>query len=288
MDFTSSPGRSKPITRQHCRLEGDVLRAQASTVLTTFRQFEEALTLPGPWIAGIDLPFGQARRFVADMGWPPNWEGYVRHVETLGKARFESALRKYSDDQPPGQKLHLRRTDKRARSLSPQKLNFTPVGKMFFEGAPRLLRADVTIPHLREGDPGRIVVEAYPGVLARAVTTESYKNDNRKKQTPGQREARGRILEALTSGALSGRYGLTVVANTREFFDDPTGDCLDRPALRGPSRVGVAEPDNPPRRGSRHRSTGGLDRRSRGGVTEYPHFTVRRRPPNQRQALKIP
>ena len=227
MDFTSSPGRSKPITCQHCRLDDDVLRALASTGLTTFRQFEEALTLPGPWIAGIDLPFGQASRFIADMGWPTNWEGYVRHAESLGKARFEAALRKYSDDQPSGQKLHRRRTDKRARSLSPQKLDFTPVGKMFFEGAPRILRSDVTIPHLREGDPGRIVVEAYPGVLARAVTTESYKNDNRKKQTPGQREARGRILEALTSGALSDRYGLTVVANEPEFVDDPTGDRLD-------------------------------------------------------------
>ena len=227
MDFTSSPGRSKPITRQHCRLDDDVLRALAPTGLTTFRQFEEALTLPGPWIAGIDLPFGQARRFIADMGWPPDWEGYVRHAESLGKVRFEAALRRYSDDQPPRQKLHRRRTDKRARSLSPQKLDFTPVGKMFFEGAPRILRSDVTIPHLREGDPGRIVVEAYPGVLARAVTTESYKNDNRKKQTPGQREARGWILEALTSGALSGRYGLTVVANKPEFVDDPTGDRLD-------------------------------------------------------------
>ena len=27
MGFTSSPGRSKPITRQHCRLDDDVLRA---------------------------------------------------------------------------------------------------------------------------------------------------------------------------------------------------------------------------------------------------------------------
>lgn len=228
MDFTSSPGRSKPITCQHCWLDDDVLRAQASTGLTTFRQFEDALTLPGPWIAGIDLPFGQARRFIADMGWPSNWEGYVRHAESLGKAGFEAALRKYSDDQPPRQKkLHRRRTDKCAGSLSPQKLDFTPVGKMFFEGAPRILRSGVTIPHLREGDPRRIVVEAYPGVLARAVTTESYKNDNRKKQTARQREARRSILEALTSGALSGRYGLTVVADKPEFVDDPGGDCLD-------------------------------------------------------------
>ena len=227
MDFTSSPGRRKPITRQHCRLEDDVLRAQASTGLTSFRQFEEALALPGPWIAGIDLPFGQARRFIVEMGWSPNWEGYVLHAESLGKEKFAAALRRYSDGQPQGRKLHRRRTDKRARALSPQKLDFTPVGKMFFEGAPRILRSGVTVPQLREGDPRRLVVEAYPGVLARAVTTEKYKSDNRKKQTSAQREARGRILEALTSGALSCRYGLTVVADNSEFVDDPTGDRLD-------------------------------------------------------------
>ena len=227
MDFTSSPSRSKPITRQHCRLDDDVLWALAYSDLTTFRQLEDALALPGPWSAGIDFPFGQARRFIGDMGWPPNWEEYVRHAESLGKTGFEMALRKYSDGQPPGQKLHRRKTDQRARSLSPQKLDYTPVGKMFFEGAPRILRSDATVPYLREGDPGRIVVEAYPGVLARAVTTESYKNDDRKKQTPEQREARGRILEALTSGALYDRYGLTVVANEPLFVDDPTGDRLD-------------------------------------------------------------
>ena len=104
MDFTSSPGRRKPITRQHCRLEDDVLRAQASAGLTSFRQFEEALALPGPWIAGIDLPFGQARRFIVEMGWPPNWEGYVLHAESLGKEKFEAALRRYSDGQPQGRK----------------------------------------------------------------------------------------------------------------------------------------------------------------------------------------
>ena len=230
MDFTSNPGRAKPITRQHCRLDGDMLRALAPSTLTTFDQFEEALTFPGPWIAGIDFPFGQARRFVADIGWPPVWRDYVRHAGRLGKEGFERALRKYADERPVGErKLHRRATDVRARSLSPQKLDFTPVGKMFFQGAPRLLKAGVTIPHLLPGDPERIVVEAYPGILARALSKASYKNDNRKKQTSGQREVRAKIVKALTSGALSGCYGLTVVTDEAEaeLVDDPTGDRLD-------------------------------------------------------------
>jgi hypothetical protein len=40
---------------------------------------------------------------------------------------------------------------------------------MFFEGPPRLLDAGVTIPYVQVGDPRRIVVEAYPGVLARQL-----------------------------------------------------------------------------------------------------------------------
>jgi hypothetical protein len=50
-------------------------------------------------------------------------------------------------------------TDIAAGSVSPQKLYGVPVGLMFFEGAPR------PIPKLHYGDPKRIVVEAYPGVL---------------------------------------------------------------------------------------------------------------------------
>jgi hypothetical protein len=47
-----------------------------------------------------------------------------------------------------------------AGSISPQKLYGTPVALMFFEGAPRLLRSGVSIPHMHAGDPERMVVEA--------------------------------------------------------------------------------------------------------------------------------
>ena len=227
IDFTSRPSGRKPITRRHCRLEGDVLRALVARPLPSFVDFEAALARPGPWIAGIDFPFGQARRFVDDVGWPPAWKDYVGYVERLGKAGFEAVLDEYRRTQPKGEKEHLRRTDVLAGAKSPQKLYFIPVGKMFFQGAPRLLEAGVTIPRLHAGDIARIVVEAYPGVLARVVTRESYKSDTKRKQTRRQRAARAKILEALTSGALSNRYAMTVVADDPELVDDPTGDSLD-------------------------------------------------------------
>ena len=204
-----------------------MLRALAASALTSFAEFEAALALPGPWIAGIDFPFGQARRFVDDVGWPPAWKDYVGYVERLDKAAFEAVLDEYRRKQPKGEKEHRRRADVLAGALSPQKLYGTPVGKMFFQGAPRLLEAGVTIPRLHAGDPARIVVEAYPGVLARVVTRDSYKSDAKPKQTALHRAARAKILEALTSGALTNRYGVTVVADDPDLVDDPTGDSLD-------------------------------------------------------------
>ena len=227
IDFTSRPRKRKPITCRRCRIEGDVLQALNPTALSSFKDFEAFLNRDGPWIAGIDLPFGQARRFVKDVHWPSPWTDYVHHVEGLGKAGFEEVLDNYRKTQPAGDKEHRRSTDVLTGARSPQKLYFTPVGKMFFQGAPRLRRAGVTIPHLQTGDSGRIVVEAYPGVVARTVTAESYKSDNRNKQTASQQAARTKILDALTSGSLSERYGVTVAADDADLVDDPTGDSLD-------------------------------------------------------------
>lgn len=136
-------------------------------------------------------------------------------------------LETYRKTQPAGEKEHRRRTDELAGSLSPQKLHFTPVGKMFFQGAPRLVDAGVVLPGLQDGDEHRTVVEAYPGALARAVTRDGYKHDKPEKQTAAQLGIRRRILRALTDGSLAGRYGITVVADDPELVDDPTGDSLD-------------------------------------------------------------
>jgi hypothetical protein len=126
-----------------------------------------------------------------------------------------------------GDKEHRRATDKAAGAISPQKLYGTPVGLMFFEGAPRLLAAGVTIPGLWEGDPERIVVEAYPGVLARAlIGRRSYKQDTKAKQTPQQARARLDLLSALSGPIFADAYGIAVEAPSN-LAEDPSGDRLD-------------------------------------------------------------
>ena len=117
--------------------------------------------------------------------------------------------------------------DTKAGSISPQKLDGSPVGLMFFEGAPRLLKAGVIIPGLQQGDPQRIVVEAYPGVLARSlIGRRSYKQDTKSKQTQVQHEARKELLEKITGRGILSTHGLVVTA-PRTLADDPGADHLD-------------------------------------------------------------
>lgn len=227
IDFTSSPKRSKPITCLACTLDGNHLEAGELHEWTNFEEFEAALEQPGPWIAGIDFPFGQARRFVETIGWPDTWQGYVDHVATMTRKEFRAALDAYREPRPEGDKEHRRKTDIAAGSISPQKLYGTPVGLMFYEGAPRLRKTGVTIPHLQQGDPNRIALEAYPGVLARhLIGKRSYKQDTKAKQTPEQRQARKELLAKIKSGALLPTHGITVDAPDH-LADDPGADHLD-------------------------------------------------------------
>ena len=227
VDFTSRPSRRKPITCLECVLEGGRLTTVHLSAWTSFAGFEALLCGPGPWIAGIDFPFGQARRFIEAIGWPQTWHGYVGKAEALGRDGFRAVLDHYRARQPSGDKEHRRATDVVAGAISPQKLYGTPVGLMFFEGAPRLRAAGVTIPVLQEGDAGRVVVEAYPGVLARAmIGRRSYKQDTKAKQTVEQAAARQELLLQITDGAIRPLCGFDVNAPV-DLTDDPGGDHLD-------------------------------------------------------------
>lgn len=226
IDFTSSPSLRKPIICLRCAFDGEVLRAGDLERWSNFSIFESELDKRGPWIAGIDFPFGQASKFIERIGWPRDWLGYVRRAHSLGRKGFREALDAFRKEQRDGDKEHRRETDVAAGSISPQKLYGVPVGLMFFEGAPRLARSEVTIPHLRAGDPDRIVVEAYPGVLARqTIDRRSYKHEEKKKQTIERREARQDILRGLMR-CVPNDYGFRIDAPA-SLCDDPTGDDLD-------------------------------------------------------------
>jgi hypothetical protein len=228
VDFTSAPRPAKPITVAHGRLGEGVLVIERIDALASLTAFEALLAEPGPWIGGFDFPFGLPREAVRDLDWPATWDPLVRHCEALGKAGFRAALDRYRESRPVGARYAHRATDLVARSHSPLKLVNPPVGLMFLAGAPRLLGAGVTLPGLRNGDPQRIAMEAYPGLLARTISVAPYKSDERAKQTPARRRERARIVSALANG--SAQLGLALAASCalfRSLTRDATGDRLD-------------------------------------------------------------
>ena len=89
IDFTSRPGKSKPLTCLECEFDGSTLRAGSLVEWIAFDQFEDFLGSDGEWIAGIDFPFGLPRKFIENIGWPNSWEAYVSYVGSLERLEFQ-------------------------------------------------------------------------------------------------------------------------------------------------------------------------------------------------------
>lgn len=228
IDFTSAPRRAKPITVAGGQPVADGVRLDALFRFHDWHGFEAFLNSPGPWLGAFDFPFSLPREAVLDLGWPADWANLVRHCAALGKGDFKHTLDAYRESRPMGARYPHRRTDLPAGSHSPLKLVNPPVGLMFLEGAPRLLDAGISLPGLYVGDPTRIAVEAYPGLLARSITRASYKADDRARQTPERQAARQAIVAALTSGAHSSGLVLSLSdEHAQALIDDPGGDLLD-------------------------------------------------------------
>jgi hypothetical protein len=229
VDFTSAPRRAKPITVAHGHLADGTVVLERLEALADWPAFEALLARPGPWLGAFDFPFGLPREGVTALGWPTrDWATVTAHVAGMDKADFRAALDADRCRRPMGERYPHRHTDRVAHSHSPMKLVNPPVGLMFFEGAPRLLAAGVTLPGLHAGDPQRIAVEAYPGWLARAVTRASYKSDTRARQSPARTETRAIILDALVAGHTPAGLRLALApAQRAALLDDGGGDLLD-------------------------------------------------------------
>jgi Protein of unknown function (DUF429) len=230
-DFTSAPGRKKPITCAVCELQDHLLCVQDCLRLTSFEEFEAFLRSNGPWLAALDFPFGQPRKLISNLGWPETWEGYMQIIASMGKKEFEETLKRYRESRPKGDKQHLRATDVYAGACSPMMLHRVPVGKMFFEGASRLLRSEVSIHPCRPMGGSRIVVEGYPALVARRfVGKRSYKSDERGKQTMDKELVRLEIVRGLGSSEMLEWYGFEVEVSEalgERLVGDATGDELD-------------------------------------------------------------
>ena len=229
VDFTSRPTRRKPITVALGRLEGTRVRLDRIEEHVTFESCAAWLATPGPWLAVFDLPFGLPRELVAALGWPDRWPALMAHYAGLTRAQIRAEFSAFCAARPVGAKFAHRAADRPAGSSPSMKWVNPPVAYMLHAGVPLLLAAGVDLPGLHPGDPGRVALEGYPGLLAREVLgRRSYKSDTRAKQTPERRAARADLVDALAHGRTRLALRLALDPAQRErLLDDASGDRLD-------------------------------------------------------------
>lgn len=227
VDFTSAPRKRKGITIASGHLLDDTFHLQSTTTLFDFASFSAWLNQPGPWLGGFDFPFSLPRELVTQLGWPLHWPELISHLASLSRETLRENFRAVCDARPQGSKFIHRATDRPAGSSSPMKWVNPPVAYMLHAGAPLLLEAGISIPGMFAVDPARVALEAYPGMVARSITSASYKNDTVAMQTAARRDARAKIIKAVVNGDYPLQVKLAAGSHKKALLDDGSGDLLD-------------------------------------------------------------
>lgn len=194
-----------------------------------FAGFDRWLRTPGPWLGVFDMPFGLPRELVRALGWPLDWHLLMRHYAAMSRADIRATFRAFCAARPVGNKFAHRRVDGPAGSSASMKWVNPPVAFMLHAGVPMLIDAGLHLPGRQAGDPQRIGLEGYPGLLAREILgRRSYKSDERRKQSPERLQARVELIDALAAGRTRLGLRLQLTASQRdELLADASGDRLD-------------------------------------------------------------
>lgn len=229
IDFSPEPSTSTPLSCAMCRLVGDELVLDGLCEFESMDSFRNLLDMPGPWVAGVDFPFGLPREFLGPLHWPAQWERYVSEVAVLRRSEFRALSEALQGAACVARRVFRRRTDGTASDVPAPG---SSSGAMFHAGAPVLLSSEVSVLPVRHGDERRIVVEAAPELVAQAmVGGRSYKSAGALPAIGEEgRNVRESLLDALCSDALFERYGISVAAVGAlegEMLDDPRGDRVD-------------------------------------------------------------
>ena len=228
-DFSSAPTRRKPIVI--ALGSSDKGRVLLSTLvqIESLDAFEDWLGQAQSWIGAFDFPFSLPRELIEHLGWPALWPALMTHYASMTRADIRSTFKAFCDARPVGGKFAHRRSDVPAGASPSMKWVNPPVAYMLHAGVPRLLAAGVHIPGLQDGDPKRVALEGYPGLLAREVLgSRSYKSDDKAKQDPQRLIARKDLLTALELGRTRLALRLKLTHAQRDaLVDDAKGDSLD-------------------------------------------------------------
>lgn len=237
-DFSSRPTRKKPIVLALGVLQDKRVQLSKLERIESLQGFFDWLSQPGDWLGAFDFPFGLPRELVQHLGWPLQWEPCIRHYASLSREQIRDTFAAFCDARPAGAKFAHRATDGLAGSSPSMKWVNPPVAYMLHAGVPLLLQAGVHLPGLHPGDlqdvddagqPRRVALEGYPGLLAREVLGQrSYKSDDKARQTPERLIARKDLVTALEHGQT--RLGLRLKlthAQRDAVIDDASGDSLD-------------------------------------------------------------
>jgi hypothetical protein len=229
VDFSSAPRRGKPIVWAWGRWQRPgLLRLERFEADTSLAGFAQSLQRPGPWLAAFDLPFGLPRELVRTLGWATDWAGCMTHYAGLSRNAIVETFAAFCDARPVGGKFAHRACDGPAGSSPSMKWVNPPVAFMLHAGVPALRAAGVDMPGLAAGDPGRVALEGYPGLVARAlIERRSYKSDTKTQQTTERLIARKDLVDALEQGRWRGLRLKLTHGQRDELVADAQGDKLD-------------------------------------------------------------
>ncbi|MFZ5428294.1 MAG: hypothetical protein ACOZEN_15120 [Thermodesulfobacteriota bacterium] len=240
LDFTSAPGKGKPLAVGRCSLEEGVLSLEGFELYESYGQLEELLRSEGPWVMGCDFPFSHPARLLREAGehitrtafparWPMPWEEYLRGVAAMTPEAFKRLMKSCPPDLR-GVRERKRVTGAVARAASPMHVDFPPVGLMFHRGARLLLDCPCEVAPQRMNGDCRKLFEAYPGLFAeRFCGGRSYKDgpSEQREKREGRRTA---MLAAIRSERFRETYGFTAhfeERHARRMAADRKGDLLD-------------------------------------------------------------
>ncbi len=232
LDFSSAPAVRKPQRAAWGRRVGDAVILDELRALPTQTALADMLLRPGPWVGGFDLPFGLPRELVLTLGWPSDWAACMDHYCALSRAEIRATFAAFCAARPAGGKFAHRACERPALSSPSMKWVNPPVAYMLHAGVPLLRGAGLALPAHGLAGAGllqRVALEAYPGLLARHIAgRQSYKADDRARQTRARREARAAIVAALQAGQTPLRLRLELTSEqSMTLIDDAMGDNLD-------------------------------------------------------------